>query len=75
MTTKTYRYQSEFAEQLRAEGRAEEAAHNVLVVLKARDIPVDDSARERIMTCNDIDLLTKWIRRAITAQSAEELFD
>ncbi|MER6942393.1 hypothetical protein ABT294_00085 [Nonomuraea sp. NPDC000554] len=71
MSTKTYRYQSEYAQQLRAEGEAA----SVLRVLERRGVPIDNSVRERIMSCSDTELLFTWLDRAIIVQSADKLFD
>ena len=82
MSTKTYRYQSEFAQQLRAEGRLEgrvegEArgeARSVLLLLERRGVPVTAAARERIEQCTDTALLDAWLIASLTAASVEELF-
>jgi hypothetical protein len=79
MTTGTYEYQSEFARryfhQGRAEGEAKGEAKAVLSVLSTRGIEVPDDARRRIMECTDVELLDVWVRRAITADSVDDLFD
>ncbi|MBN6056236.1 hypothetical protein JYK22_30195, partial [Nonomuraea sp. RK-328] len=79
MSTKTYRYQSEFAQQIRAEGvavgRAEEAAAMLMIILENRRIPVTPDVRERIMSCTDTTLLESWAKRAFRATTADELFD
>jgi hypothetical protein len=78
MRTRTYEYQSDFVRryvfQGRAEGRVEGEARAVLGVLEARGIPVSEEARERIMTCTDVEQLDTWVRRAATATSIDELF-
>ncbi|MCM6786947.1 hypothetical protein NDR87_11310 [Nocardia sp. CDC159] len=80
---KTYEYQSEFARRYVAEGRAEGKAEGkaegeaqaLLLVLEARGVPVTENARRRITTCSDLDQLGRWLRRAATVDTAEELFD
>lgn len=61
----------------RAKARAKrEAAAKVaavLAVLAARRIPVPDSVRARIETCQDVTILDRWIARAATAGSAEDV--
>jgi hypothetical protein len=57
-----------------AKGKAEGKAQAVLVVLDARALAVSTEQRERILACADIPTLERWIRRATTAASAEELF-
>lgn len=70
----TYPYRSEFAEQLRAEGRAEAVADAVLLVLTAREVVVPEKARQRIRACRDVPLLRAWLGRALNAGTVEELF-
>jgi hypothetical protein len=57
-----------------AEGRAEGRAEGILSVLEVRGIPVPDGVRERITTCTDLDTLTLWFDRSLTATAAEDLF-
>ena len=59
----------------RDEGRAEEAARNLLTVLGVRGIAVPDSARERILAEKDPGRLERWLERAILVASADEVID
>lgn len=54
-----------------AEARAE--ARSILLFLSARDIQVSDEMRRRILGCQDVQLLERWIRRAATATTAAEV--
>jgi hypothetical protein len=36
---------------------------------------LDDAARQQIMACTDLAQLKHWLRKAVTAQSTQELFD
>ncbi len=54
-------------------GRAVGIAESVLAFLSARNIPVDPRARARILGCQDRTQLDRWIARAATAQSADEV--
>lgn len=78
MAIGTYEYQSDFARryygQGRAEGEADGEAKALLRVLAARRIAVSDDARDRIMGCTDIDQLERWLDRAVSVSSVEELF-
>lgn len=73
---------SPLAEELRDEGRSEgrtegEAkglAQGILVVLGSRELDVPDEVRERITGCGDPEVLRRWLARAATAASAEEIF-
>jgi hypothetical protein len=48
---------------------------SVIGFLEARGITVSDSQRSRIESCTDVEILDRWIRRAVTITSAEELFE
>ena len=79
MKTETHEFQSGYARKLRAqgkaEGKAEGKAADVLTVLDARGVEVPDDVRTRITECSDLDQLDRWLRRAVTASSAGDLFD
>jgi hypothetical protein len=47
----------------------------VIAVLQARGIALDDAHRTRILACNTLDTLDRWLVRAVTAPSAAALFD
>lgn len=76
---KGYEYQSDFARkyvaQGRAEGRAEEAARNLLTVLRARGFVVPDPVRERILAETDPERLERWLEKAAVASSITAIFD
>jgi hypothetical protein len=76
---KGYEYQSDFAKkyvaQGRAEGRAEEAARAVLMVLRARGVAVPDAHRERILAQQDPERLERWLEKAAVASSVAEVLD
>lgn len=78
-TQRTFTYSSPFTEQYvdqgRAEGEAKGEVKALLAVLVARGIDVPDEARARITACTDLDLLEVWVRRAVTIDSIDELFD
>ncbi|MEU5522578.1 hypothetical protein ABZ759_18430 [Streptomyces sp. NPDC047860] len=63
-------FQSQTAQQLRAEGRAKD----LLVLLGHRGVDVSDRDRERIVGCGDPDLLGLWFSKALTAKSTAEIF-
>lgn len=82
MTTQPFTYSSEFTDRYvekgraegHAEGRAAAEAESVLRVLDARGISVPDPVRDRVRSCTDSDQLAEWLRRAATADTAEDLF-
>jgi hypothetical protein len=81
-----YEHQSDFARtyfgQGEAKGRAEGEIKGeikgetkaLLAVLEARGMTLDPSTRERIEGCMDAEQLQRWIVRAATASSIEEVF-
>ena len=76
---KGYEYQSDFAKkyvaQGRVEGLTEEAARNLLIVLRVRGIAVPDSVRERILAQKDPEQLERWLERAAVASSLAAVLD
>ncbi|WP_245681874.1 hypothetical protein [Actinomadura kijaniata] len=65
----------EIFSQGRTEGKAEGEAEALLTFLEARGVEIPHDARERILSCTDLDQLNTWLRRAVAATSAAELFD
>jgi hypothetical protein len=57
----------------RAEGGVSAKVAAILAVLAARGIPVPASVRARIEACEDLTTLDRWITRAATAASAEDV--
>jgi hypothetical protein len=76
---KGYEYQSDFAKkyvaQGRDQGRAEEAARNVLAVLRVRGIAVPDEVRERILAQKEPERLGRWLEKAAVAASVAAVID
>ncbi|MER8083996.1 hypothetical protein ABTZ57_02220 [Streptomyces sp. NPDC094048] len=58
----------------RAEGRAEGIARGILLFLEQSGVDVPDEARERILGCTDLDVLSRWLLRAPGAASVEDVF-
>ena len=56
-----------------AEGLAEGFAGNVLIVLRARGIPVPDAVRERILAEKDPERQQLWLERAVIMTSLAEV--
>jgi hypothetical protein len=69
MATGTYQYQSDFA-MYEAHGKASA----VLILLDARGVVVSEEQRWRILDCTDRKVLDRWIEKAVTLTSADELF-
>ncbi|MBI2392022.1 MAG: hypothetical protein HYV09_20690 [Deltaproteobacteria bacterium] len=82
MKTGKYEYGSDFAlhyiglgrEEGRVEGRAQGEAQALLRVLARRGFAVDRAIEQRVLSCVDLELLGRWIDRAVTARTLEEVF-
>ena len=76
---KGYEYQSDFAKKYVAEGlargRTQEAARNLLSVLRVRGIAVPDGVRERILAETEPERLERWLEKAVIAASVNEILD
>jgi hypothetical protein len=59
----------------RQEGLQEGERAALLEVLDARGLQVDAAARQQILSCSDLSQLKRWLRKALTVRSAQELFD
>ena len=47
----------------------------MLDVLDTRGLAITDAQRDRIVNCDDLKTLSRWIRRAVTVASVDELFE
>lgn len=78
MAQGNYEFQSDFFKKRiaagHAAGKADGEATAVLTVLDARGIAVSAEQKERILGCSDVALLERWLRKAVTVASADELF-
>ncbi|HVG60301.1 MAG TPA: hypothetical protein VNA24_17210 [Hyalangium sp.] len=86
MQSGNYQYQSELVRKLVGhglekglkkglkEGRLEGEHRALFKVLKARGFTVDDAARRRILSCTELDQLERWLGKAVTVSSVQELF-
>jgi hypothetical protein len=70
-------YHSELFREVDARGRAAGEARGegqaVLTVLDARGVAVPEAVREQILACTDLTQLDVWLRRAVTAATADEV--
>ncbi|GAA1764411.1 hypothetical protein [Streptomonospora arabica] len=57
------------------EGYREGKAECVVSALRHRGLHVSDEVAERISTCTDPDQLDTWMKRALSADTAEDIFD
>ncbi|MEV6361501.1 hypothetical protein [Nocardia asteroides] len=74
MATDLSFFRSESAQKLRAQGRVEGRAEDVLLILRHRGVAVADDAVDRIRTCQDERQLATWLRMALDVSSTGELF-
>ncbi|MCR9164922.1 MAG: hypothetical protein ACE37F_30735 [Nannocystaceae bacterium] len=75
------------ADQLRAEGKAvglaegkavglaEGKAQALLTILEARELVIGAGQRAAILGCDDVELLDRWTRRAISANSVADVLE
>lgn len=56
------------------EGKIEGKAAAVCAILEARGLSLSDQQRERILETTDLETLDRWVRRAATIASADQLF-
>ena len=56
-----------------AKGRAEAMRRDILRVLGARGLSVPDEVRQRILSCDDVQLLDEWLARAATVERADDV--
>ncbi len=62
-------------EEGRAEGREEGVARSVLAIFGVRGWTASEAVRDRVLACRDRTVLGRWLRRAVTAASLDEVFD
>jgi flagellar biosynthesis/type III secretory pathway protein FliH len=86
LRARTIEYGSDFAKSYHAQGKAEGKAEGeaegeargeakaVLTVLKARGIQITPSQQALVKGCASLAELDKWLERAGTASSADEVF-
>ncbi|MEE1750942.1 hypothetical protein [Streptomyces sp. SP18CS02] len=64
----------DYTEEVRAKAQAQGEAKALLIILEQRGIHISDAARERINAGEDPEILLRWLTRALSATSAEEIF-
>jgi flagellar biosynthesis/type III secretory pathway protein FliH len=57
------------------EGEAKGRAADILLVLKTRGVAVPEEIEQRIAACTDPAVLSRWLERAVTVQSAAEVVE
>ncbi|WP_112140749.1 hypothetical protein [Glycomyces dulcitolivorans] len=73
----TYPYQSKLVADLKAEGRAEGKAEGesnaLLIIIESRGLAITENERRKIETCQDLNRLNSWLKRAATAPSVADI--
>ncbi len=54
-------------------GRKEGRQRALLRILSARGVEVSQHHRQRIFSCTDVDILDRWIDRALQSTAIEEI--
>jgi hypothetical protein len=74
VSTTTWPVYSPFAKEHYGRGKAEGEAEAILLVLRARGLAVTEEQRARITACADVEQLKDWVTRAVSVESASDLF-
>ncbi|OJT24999.1 hypothetical protein BO221_11470 [Archangium sp. Cb G35] len=57
------------------EGFREGWRNALLIVLEARGLLMDEQSRQRIAACSDLAQIERWLLKAVSVQSVQELFE
>lgn len=74
MLPQGYEFQSDFARKYFSQGQQKGKIEALLTFLSSRGLTLDDEQREMIVGCQDKDTLDRWIERASSAESLDEIF-
>ena len=74
LMTQARRDFEKFQQEVYRQGMSQGKADDVLDVLTAKGIPVSDAVRNRIRSCADLDTLHRWLIRAVSATTVDEIF-
>lgn len=67
-------YNSVTSQRLRADGRKQQRAQDIVEILRLRDVELSGRERERILGCVDGEELKTWFDRAVNAEAAGDVF-
>ena len=70
----TMEWKSDFIEGFVHQGEIKGTSQSVLKIIDARAIDVTDEQRNQVSSCTDIAQLDQWFDRALTAQTATDIF-
>ncbi|MEO1483955.1 MAG: hypothetical protein AAFU77_17730 [Myxococcota bacterium] len=57
------------------QGRAEAHAEAILEVLRVRGLDISENTQSRIRNCGHLEQLERWLNRAMSASSTDEVFE
>ena len=75
MLAYNYEFQDELLKQACERGKVEGEAVAILRVLEARNLKVSEAQRSRILKCSDTATLERWVRRAATVATTDQVFE
>jgi hypothetical protein len=55
-------------------GEIHRGVRSVQIVLAARNIAISHEISERIVSCTDLDQIERWVQRAATIDTIDQLF-
>jgi predicted transposase YdaD len=56
-----------------AKGKAEGKAEALVMILKQRGLAMTDEQQQQLVTCTDLPTLDRWLERALSVTSLDEL--
>ncbi|HEY5961193.1 MAG TPA: hypothetical protein VIV60_31765 [Polyangiaceae bacterium] len=74
MLPETYQFQGPSYLRGCAEGEARGKAEGILTILDARGLTVSAEQRHLILECSDLNVLSAWLRKAVTVDDLTKLF-
>ena len=74
MLPETYQFSGPSYLRGKAEGETRGEANALITFLEARGFVPNESQRQRIIECTDLEQLNSWVRKAATLVDVEELF-
>ncbi|MFF8569365.1 hypothetical protein ACF06N_30955 [Streptomyces albidoflavus] len=67
-------YKSPMIQEIREESRAEGEARALLRVLRNRGFRLSSETEQQVSGCRDTATLNRWLGRAVTAETLDEVF-
>jgi hypothetical protein len=79
MLPENYQFQSPIYKRGKLEGKLEGQALGeadaVITILETRGLTVSAEQRERILSCTDLDMIKSWVRKSVTVEAVQSLFE